>query len=687
MTYLYLQKIGLKPIPCLIGAISWMFNGYVMVWFEFEHIPIFAFTTSSILYFIEVWIEKRTRLSFLCLSGLIALSICISYAQLFIYQMIFISFYFLYRIYLAIKEYHWTKFYILRIFSKAILVILISFIISSNFFITHFISYKQGQRQSIPYSKLFKMTGQVLPKYLMTTLFPDIFGNPTLQVCFTPYTKKTQFYNNYNELCIYAGIVPLFLALGCIPFIGKRKQINFFVISAFLSLLMAMGTIFYYPLSKIPALSLSTPTRILYFWGFSISILSGLCADFLQTEGLDRRKKIVLFIWLLLILVSFAIAIFAMTKEGKSFLIGNWNTVVPNAENMLYNSDISFDIILKPLLVIIAAFLTCISIIYAPSVKYKNILLSLLIILLSYDLISFGKDYNTVSPRDLEYPKTSAISFLKKDTTKFRILFFGNFLNNGFIPFDIEDIGGYSSFYPKRYGEFSNIMQYGDKVPNLWWLDRGVFLDKVSAIDSPLLDLINTKYILIPPYSKLESKKLKLVYDGEIKIYENLFCLNRIFFVKNYYLASNSDDAYNTIKRFSREDFSNKVILEKAPQIITNDISCEASSNIEIVSYLSDKIELEVYSKCNGFIVISDSYDSNWETKVDGIKAETLRANYIMRAIPVTEGKHKIILTFKPQLVIWGLMITIVGWIILCLFIIKELLTYERRHIDNNSNI
>ncbi len=667
MTYLYLEKIGLRPISCLIGAISWMFNGYVMVWFEFEHIPMIAFPLVGMLYFIEVWIEKRTTISFLCLICMIALSISGAHAQLFLYQMLFVIFYSFYR-FISEKNIVYMVF-------KLILAFVISSIISLNFFISNFLNYKDGQRQNMPYSELFGKTGQVMPKYLITLLFPDTFGNPAKEIAFTPYIEKSQRYNTYNELCLYTGIFSLLLSLACIPFLWKEKHIIFFIISAIICLLISMGSFIYYPFAKIiPGLGLSTPTRVLYLFGFSISILSAFGANIIQTQ-IVKEKKIILTIWIILVIISISFALFVQTDEGRNFMVGGeaqWNKWMktPLSEAFLNHFNFSSDIILKPLLIILTSFLILTCILYSPIEKYKNIMLLLGIILLSYDLISFALIYNTASPRNLEYPKTPAISFLQNDQSKFRIAWTGLFLHNGFLPFGIEDVSGYSSFYPKRYGEFIHLSQHGNNnVQGTFKLNRWLFLNKFN---SPLLDLINTKYILAPPFSESRSEKLKAVYDGEIKIFENTQVFPRIFFVKNYIIANNSQKAYEFLSKFSREDFLDKVILEELPpkSFIGNN-SCNNKEKINIISYNSDRIELEIVAGCNGFIVISDFYDSNWNGTIDGNKIDILRANYILRAIPVTEGKHKVILTYIPNLLIFSNFITIIGWVVLFISIIK----------------
>jgi len=681
-TYLYLREIGLKPLSSLVGSIAWMFNGYVAVWFEFEHLPMMAVTISAALYFIEVWWKKRSALSFIFLTGSIALSICVSLAHILVYQLIFIGIYLLYRCISAKVENRSAWKHSFKPLWGAIFAILLSFAVSANFFTTHLMIYKDNQRKPIPYSDLFNETGQVMPKYLTTLLFPDFFGSPAMGISFIPKAHPHQAYNNYNELCLYPGIMTLFLALVCLPYLGKKQYLSLFMITAMSSLTMAMGSILYYPLAKfVPGLNLSTPTRILYLFGFSISILAAMGADILQNEE-NKPKTLIIVLWGLLLILALMIVSFIRTEAGIKWA-ADWRIQQSNwkyySELIQSHLDISSVVILKPMLIIFSAFLILSAMLYSPSKAQKTLLLRISIVLLSYDLISFGQFYNTASPRNMEYPSTPAIRFLQKDKSKFRIITFGNFLQHSFVPFGIEDLSGYGSFYPRRYGEFLHLSQKGPGVPFPDQFSRWITFSKFG---SPLLDLVNTKYVLVPPSTDLKSEQLRLVYKGEINIYENISAFPRIFFVPKYHLADNEQDAYHILGKFSRQDFLHTVILESPPPsgFTADNNDSGSESKIKLTAYTPNRIESEIESNINGFMVIGDNFHSGWEATVDGKQTDILRANYIMRAIPVTKGKHTVVLTFRPKLLIAGMLITAAGWIILFAAILVCL--FRKKHTD-----
>ena len=270
-----------------------------------------------------------------------------------------------------------------------------------------------------------------------------------------------------------------------------------------------------------------------------------------------------------------------------------------------------------------------------------------------------------MSPDGMEYPSTPSINFLQKDASKFRIMTFGNFMNNTFTPFGIEDIGGYNSFYPKRYGNYLHLSQNGPNAPLPEESSRWIHFYNFG---SPLLDIINTKYILVPPGTAMNLKALRLVYSGEIDIYENQNVFHRIFFVPQYVYARNSDEAYTMLGKFKRKDFRNKVIIESTPSEKFTEYNIKpykgAKANIKILSYELNGIEFEVNADSSGFVVISDNYHPGWRATIDGEPVKIFRANYIMRALSVPSGAHHIVLKFRPGIILTGLTITIISWIV-----------------------
>lgn len=664
--YLYLRELSLQPSSSLIGAISWMFNGYVMVWFEFEILILIAASLTGSLYYFERWLKTKTTFYLLLLTFCIGLAVTSGYAHIFVYQMIFFVIYAGYRYLSTLKQ----GFPILKKKDLAaiLLCILIGGCICANFLVSSFSTLEKGNfhRQPFEFNELFRNTGKLPISYLVTLIFPDFFGMPLSgNLCFTPRPDGVQPYNNYNELCIYCGILALFLSVVALGKMFKRHIILFYVLVSITVLTMAMGSILYYPLAQfIPGLNLSTPTRILYLFGFSMSMLSAFGADILVKDLEPHQKKFIFTVWIAIVGIVMTISMFVQTEYGIKWIVGSfinaidWNEAYPIFQNHFRMLSV---VIFKPMAIVIASFLSLSFFLFLKESFHKKLFWGLTLIILSVDLMSFGRNYNTITSRSMEFPETGAIQFLKKDTSIYRIMTFGKFMHNTFAPFNIHDIGGYASFYPVSYGEYLHVSQHGTEIELPSYFSRWILFD---TFDSPLIDLINVKYVLSPANWSTQHPKLELVYDKEIKIYQNKHVIPRIFWVPHYQRYSSKKEAYRALGSYQREDFMKSVILEAIPSKAFQDIKTTEKSEykINVISYTSDTVKLDVNSSENGFVVISDNYHPGWKAKIENEPVPVFRANYVMRAVPVPAGSHRVEMRFESEMY-KPYIVTLLGWI------------------------
>ena len=76
---------------------------------------------------------------------------------------------------------------------------------------------------------------------------------------------------------------------------------------------------------------------------------------------------------------------------------------------------------------------------------------------------------------------------------------------------------------------------------------------------------------------------------------------------------------------------------------------------IDLKTYTPTKIEIEVHSAKGGFVLINDQYDPDWQVQVDGDDGTPLRADYIMRAVPVSRGDLTITMHYVAHYHVAGL--------------------------------
>ena len=713
MMFLYLKELHLLTAAALLGAVSWMFNGYLMVWFEFENAPMMALTLPGALLFIERWFKNQTTGNFLGLSIILSLAICAGYAHLLIYQLLLIGVYVIYR-YVAlnpglagIK----MKQHVLALSGPAA-ALMVGLLAGGLFISSHLSLLDAGHREDIPFAQLYESTGKLPGRYLITMIFPDFYGSPTRLYDYINFIPKDEIfaypYNNYNELCIYSGIVTILLALVGAIYCRRVSTGRFFVVTFITCMAIAMGSIIYWPLAKyLPGLSLSTPTRILYISAFSLAVLAALGLQVMLTRPFRARWPIVL-ICLVLTIVTLLTALQMQDPIMQRAAIEDWlqayNIPWSNLSEILAKHySLTSPVIYQPVIYVILASMLLLGLLYCNN-SLRPFILSAIIALMVADQAAFGWNYNSVTKKSDAYPETPGIRFLKDDSSAFRVASMPQYLLNGMWPFGIETVGGYASFLSRRYGELIQL-SVNPKETNLSKIHLKQWYD-FSSLDSPILSMLNTKYLLAPPGTKVEqSESILLVYQGEMDIYENKLVMPRAYFVPDAVNLSSREEAYRTIANFSLEDFRHTVILETSTPVIRVQEPKTTESNklksinpedpvyqpssldegiISEIKYTTNGISLLANAPQDGFLVVSTNFHPGWRVTLNTADGSTvispLLANYSLMAVPLKAGPQSISFSFHLKWQMAGITISGITW--LCLILVSVIYAAQQ-HINS----
>ncbi|MEK6846842.1 MAG: YfhO family protein, partial [Nanoarchaeota archaeon] len=264
----------------------------------------------------------------------------------------------------------------------------------------------------------------------------------------------------------------------------------------------------------------------------------------------------------------------------------------------------------------------------------RSLLVLLVLALVFYDLYRFGIKFTPFTTPDYFYPQTRLIEFLQKDMSIFRIASNDSriFPPNFSTFYKIQSIEGYDPLYLKSYAELiaaSERQDHSIKLP--YGFNRII---TPHNIDSPMIDLLNVKYIL--SLSDLSSPKLKKVFqEGQTRIYENTNVFPRAFFVGETIRADNNEE---TIRKMFSEDLSKVALVSKGDAERNNYVV----GQVRIVKYDENRIDIESENEGDGFLILTDVYYPTWNAEIDKVKTEIYKVNHAFRGIFVQKGKHKI---------------------------------------------
>lgn len=233
---------------------------------------------------------------------------------------------------------------------------------------------------------------------------------------------------------------------------------------------------------------------------------------------------------------------------------------------------------------------------------------------------------------------------------------FGDFRTNRYMNFGISSIGGYHPAKLSIYEEFMEALAPA--------LQRG---------DFRMVNMLNARY-LITSTPLTENPIFKALWRGvdyqgaEKFVYENLEALPRIFFVDRFEVRPGAQ-ALSQLATDRNLDVSETVLLETAPSLVP--VSDEGAT-ATITRYKLNEIRIDATLTSPAILVLSEVYYPRWQVWVDGERGEVIRANHVLRAVPLAAGRHEVVFRYDSSLLRRSLAISIsVFSLAVCLLLVS----------------
>jgi hypothetical protein len=514
--------------------------------------------------------------------------------------------------------------------------------------------------RSFGFREYFDTLGRVPWRYFVTLLFPDFFGSPPLGFNAIPRLPR-QEYMNYNELCLYLGVPALFALLAALCARGNRFSRFYLGLVALVAAWLA-GTWLYYPLfALVPGMNRMNPTRLTFLFVFVAAVAAGL--GFARLPHLRGRRRAAFLAAAGLLLAAAALLAVAGDRPWVHGVFDRESAQGPWAPQLLGGlrqlRGPGSPVMYRQLLLALAAAALAAGALLLRG-RRRSACTWLFVLLAAGDLIRFGRAYNSYAdPREV-YPRTPAIEFLLTQPRPFRVVQDAGrgFYVNTLAPFGIEELGGYSSFYPDRTGALLAAAAFGPAVQEGRRFDRWVTFRGGSR----LFDLLNVRYLLTAPGASRSSPGLRLVYRGEVEIYESATALPRAWVARRWVPAGGLAEA---LARLDSAGFDprGEVVGEAPP-----DPAFAASvsppprpDRVAIERHAADEVVVAADVASPGWLVLADAWHPGWRARVDGGERPILRVDVNLRAVALPAGAHRVVFTFDPPAYRWGRRLTVLG--------------------------
>jgi uncharacterized membrane protein YfhO len=180
-------------------------------------------------------------------------------------------------------------------------------------------------------------------------------------------------------------------------------------------------------------------------------------------------------------------------------------------------------------------------------------------------------------------------------------------------------------------------------------------MTKVGLGNPNLMDLLNVKYVITR--RSIEHPRFERVLETSWgNVYRNRAVMPRAFTVNQIEVIQEDEEI---LARMGSEEFDPRkvaILRQELPFSLEPGEAC----SVRVISYGSEQIQLQVSSPSNRLLVLSEIfYPAGWKAYLDGQETRIYRADYLLRAVYLPAGDHRISFLFRPWTFRAGLWISI----------------------------
>ncbi len=280
--------------------------------------------------------------------------------------------------------------------------------------------------------------------------------------------------------------------------------------------------------------------------------------------------------------------------------------------------------------------------------KLKTVTLAgLLLALCLADLWTVNKRYLNDAmfvpkyEREQAQPKTETDEIILADKSlDYRVLnLASNTFNENETSYYHKSVGGYHAAKLRRYQELieayiaTEMQQAFAAVADA---AGDMTLVKGDSV-YPVLNMLNTKYFILP------------LQDGKTVPVENPYSYGNAWFVNSVQFVGNANQELDALGKL---DLRHAAVADARFSEQLKPVAEQAADSAALATltaYEPNRLTYDVTSARGGVVVFSEIYYPGWTATVDDQPVELGRVDYVLRALTVSPGQHKVVLSFFPK--------------------------------------
>ncbi len=535
------------------------------------------------------------------------------------------------------------------------------------------------------------------PRQAATLLVPDLLGNParhtfynltshqtepivtqqpiddqgnTISLDHVAWFKGTGDWKNYVEGAGYLGILPLILAAMAavrVWWVPQARHLRgptaFALLLSILSILFIFGTPLYALLFYIlPGWSqLHTPFRWIFPLSICVSLLAGIGAHILLLEQHRLARRIAC---LPLATGLIGLAVLSVVYSSPDGWVNQAAKVLDRSQLTQWAFGGSAALFLSYqwqnfLHLGVALIGSGIALFTLTNPRWRRYGLPIAGAVIGLDLLAAAWGFMPATPLQAAEFTPPSIQWLTERhtpgawryTTLERDWKVIN-ANSGW-EYGLEDIRGYDSIIPKPYVAYMQAVSPQNQLD----FNRIAPLRNDTPVDQELLSALNVRYLVTD--QPLTWQDWSLVYEDEVRIYENRAVLPRAYLIGNsvYWGVRTQTIPTETLQAIDpRQEVylqgDEGSILARDGNILRSDLPL---TPVNFTTYTSDEITMSINPAHPGWLVLNDVDFPGWKVFVrpqgaeQEIEREIQRANGTFRAVYVNAGPQEVRWKYSPD--------------------------------------